>query len=250
MRSLNQPGNISDHESFSLLVADDAEIRDQSRKWIVGNFWTGGGDGSDKGRLAGIGQANNSHIGHQFKLDGEFSLLAGKAGLSIARTAVDRGNKMGVAFAAFAASCNDTPRSGACEIRQHLSGSCVTNHRSYRNGNHSILSPFSILVFAPAMLPSASPILFLVAEIEQCYELRIRDHHDIAAVTAITAVWSSPRHIFFSPEAHTPPPTITGFDLYPNFIDKFHGLTKLIIAFPGTKKKPRKGPFFLAPQRR
>jgi hypothetical protein len=66
MRAFDQAGNVGQHE-FARVDARHAEARMQRRERIVGDLRLGGGDGGEEGRLAGIGQADQTGVGDQLQ---------------------------------------------------------------------------------------------------------------------------------------------------------------------------------------
>ena len=97
-----RPGNVGDDE-FAALVADDPQLRAQGRERIIADLCAGVADRIEERRLAGIGQSDETDVGEQFEPQPDPHLLAGDAGLVLARGAVGRGLVAGVAAAAHAA---------------------------------------------------------------------------------------------------------------------------------------------------
>jgi hypothetical protein len=81
MRALDQAGNVGEHE-FAAVDLDDAELRMQRGEGIVGDLRFGRADRGEKGRLAGIGQADQAGIGDQLQPQPDRALLAGWPGLA------------------------------------------------------------------------------------------------------------------------------------------------------------------------
>ena len=101
-RALDQARDVGEDE-LAALVADDPELRAQRRERIIADLGAGVGDRIEEGRLAGVGQADEADVGEQFEPQPQPHLLAGDAGLVLARSAVGRGLVAGVAAAAHAA---------------------------------------------------------------------------------------------------------------------------------------------------
>jgi hypothetical protein len=66
MRALDQAGNVRQHE-FARIDGGDSEIGMQRGEGVVGDFRPGAGDAGQKGRLAGIGQADQAGIRNQLE---------------------------------------------------------------------------------------------------------------------------------------------------------------------------------------
>ena len=102
VRALDQARDVGEHE-FALGRPHDAEARLERRERIVGDLRLRRADGGEKGRLAGIRQADEPGIGDELQPQPEPALLALEARIGAARGAVGRGREMGVAEAAVAA---------------------------------------------------------------------------------------------------------------------------------------------------
>src|SRR5205823_1846143 len=98
MRPFDEPRNIGYDETLPLVITDNPEVRNQSRKRIVGNLRTDGGDRRDQRRLTRVRQPNNAHISQQPELDLQLQFDSGHARLSITRAPVRRLDKMSIAL--------------------------------------------------------------------------------------------------------------------------------------------------------
>src|SRR6516225_7227901 len=107
-RTLDQSGEIGQHE---LLVMEphDAELRLQGRERIVGDLGPGVRYRREEGRLAGIGQADETDIRDQLQAQPHPRLMAGPAGIGAARRAIRRALVMGIAETAIATLQEDPP---------------------------------------------------------------------------------------------------------------------------------------------
>ena len=117
MRAFDQAGDVRDDKAAFVAQADDAEVRDECGEWVIGDLRTRRGDARDQRRLAGIGKADQAHIGQQLQLEAEELLLAGFSRLDLAGRAVGRRREMGVADAATAALCHQDAVARVCEVR-------------------------------------------------------------------------------------------------------------------------------------
>ena len=100
--TLDQAGNIGEHE-VAAADPDHAEIGMERGERIVGDLGLGGRHGGEEGRLAGIGQADESGVGNELQPQPDALLDAVLAGIGMAWRLVGRGLEMGVAEAAIAA---------------------------------------------------------------------------------------------------------------------------------------------------
>src|SRR5262249_7659025 len=89
MRALDEAGDIGEDE-FAALVFDPPEVGMQRCEGIIGNLRLGGAARRKEGRFARIGQANDAGICNQLESQLDRQLLAGLAGIGMARRAVGR----------------------------------------------------------------------------------------------------------------------------------------------------------------
>ena len=89
MRALDQARQIG-HDEFAVIDFEHAELRMQRGERIVGDLRLGRAHGGEEGRLAGIGQADDAGIGDQLQAQADGALLAGLAGIGLARRLVGR----------------------------------------------------------------------------------------------------------------------------------------------------------------
>ncbi len=89
MRALDQAGQIGEHE-LALVDTHHAELRMQRGEGIVGDLRLGRADRGEEGGLAGVGQADQPGVGDQLQAQADGALLAGLAGIGLARRLVGR----------------------------------------------------------------------------------------------------------------------------------------------------------------
>src|SRR5436309_12289980 len=83
MRPFDEARNIGYDETFPLVITDYPKVRNQSRKRIIGNLRTDGGDGRDQRRLTGVRHPNNAHISQHPDLHLKLPIYYGHARSSI-----------------------------------------------------------------------------------------------------------------------------------------------------------------------
>ena len=69
MRAFDQPGNVGHHEGAKATTIDNAEIRRQRGKGIVGDLGPGGRDTRDQCGLACVGKTEQPHIRQELELE-------------------------------------------------------------------------------------------------------------------------------------------------------------------------------------
>src|SRR5262249_62361860 len=89
VRALDQPWKVGDHE-LALVHFDDAELRMQRRKRIVGDLRLRRADGGKERGLACVGQADQPGIRNQLQPQADRAFLAGLPGVGMAWRAVGR----------------------------------------------------------------------------------------------------------------------------------------------------------------
>ena len=107
-----RPGDVG-HDELGAVAhaahADDAQMRLQGGEGVVGDLRLGGRHGRDQGGLAGVGEADQRHVGHQLELHVQPELLALLALLGEGRGAAAVGEEARVAPAALAALGHQEP---------------------------------------------------------------------------------------------------------------------------------------------
>ena len=66
-RALDEPGDVGRHE-LVLVEAHHAQVGLQRRERVAGDLGLGRRDARDESRLAGIGEPNQGHVGHELQL--------------------------------------------------------------------------------------------------------------------------------------------------------------------------------------
>ena len=122
VRAFDQPGHVGDDEAALVAQRDDAEIGRERRERIVGDLRPGRRNAGDQRRLAGVGKSDQADVGEQLQLEPEMPLLAGLAGLVLARGAIGRRREVGVAQSAAAAFRDEDALARLRQVGEHLRG--------------------------------------------------------------------------------------------------------------------------------
>ena len=99
-RPFNQTGHVGDNETAVFADANDAEVRVHGGERVIGNLGAGGGNGTDKGALASIRQAEQADIGKNAQFKAQIAFFAGFAFGALTWRAIDAGFEVNVAEAA------------------------------------------------------------------------------------------------------------------------------------------------------
>ena len=98
----------------------------------------------------------------------------------------------------------DKPSVFPGHVRNNLSAFPFLDHRAIRYLDDHIRSVFAAAVFLIAILSIFCGILADMPEISQCIQPIVHFKNNVSAVTAVTAVRTAVRHIFFPAERNVP----------------------------------------------
>ena len=201
MRALDEPGDVGHHEALLAAPADHAQVGHQRGERVVGDLGPGPRDAADEGRLAGVGEADDAHVGQELQLEHELPLLAGRAVLGVARRLVGGGGEVHVARGRRGRPWPRRSRSpGPARSTSSSPVAVVVHHacpagpaaRGRRRPRRSCREP-------PPFSPLAGPVLAHVPVVEQRGELRVDHQDDVAAVAAVAAGRTAARDELLAP---------------------------------------------------
>ena len=221
MRALDQAGNIGQHE-FAAVGIHDAELRMQRGEGIVGDLRPRRADLGEEGRLAGIGQADEAGIRDQFQPQPDPALLAGLAGIGVARRAVGRRFEMRIAEAAIAALGEHEFLAELGEVVDQRLAILVEHLRADRHLQHDRLAVGAMAVLAHAVLALLRLEVLLVAVVDQRVQPVDDLDDDVAAAAAIAAGGPAELDEFFAAERHAAVAAVAGADIDLGFVEEFH----------------------------
>ena len=165
-----RPGHVGHHEGLLVrLLAhrDHAEVRLEGGEGIIGDLGPGGGDARDQRGLAGVGIADQAHVGQQLQFQAIAALLAGAAQLVLARSLVGAGGEVLVAAAAAPALGDDQALVGLLEVVDQLAGLLVVKRCADRHLQHDRVAVQAGAVGAHAVLAALRLVLGVVAEVDE-----------------------------------------------------------------------------------
>src|SRR5438309_6854367 len=170
-------------------MADDAELRAEGREGIVANLGAGVADGIEQGRLAGVRQTEEAHVGEQLEAQPHPHLLAVLARLVLARGAIGGGFVAGVATPAHAALQEGDALPDLCQVCKQAPFFVVGEDLgSDRHLDDKVVAAGAGPVRPGTALTARSTEMLRVAEVDQRIETGHRLEHDIAALAAVAAV--------------------------------------------------------------
>ena len=138
-------------------------------------------------RLAGIRQPDDAGIRDQLEAQPDGQLLAGLAGIGVARRAIGGGLEAGIAEAAVAALRQHGLLAHLGEIGQQGLAVLVIDLRAGRHLEHQVAAVGAMAVLAHAVAAARGLEMLLVAVVDQRVEAVDRLDQDVAALAAIAA---------------------------------------------------------------
>ena len=222
MRALDQAGQIGQHE-FAVVDADDAELRVQRRERIIGDLRPGSGDTREKGRLACIGQADQTGIGDQLEAQTDGAFLAGLAGIGPARRLVGRGLEIGVAEAAIAAPRQRDALADFGEVGNHGLAVFLIDLGADRHPHDFVLAAGAVAILAHAVFAALGHEVLLIAVVDQRIEAVDGFDDDVAALAAVAAGRAAELDKLLTPERDAAIAARAGPDIDLGFVEEFHG---------------------------
>ena len=226
--SFDQARDVGDDEALFGANAHDAEVGVQRGEGVVGDLRAGCGDGADQRALAGVGQAEQAHIGQDAQFEAEFMLFALFALGALARCAIGRGFEVGVAEAALAALGDQHFLVVFGKVGEHFAGVQVGDDGTDRHAQHDVFAAGTVAVGAAAVLAALAEELAGIAVIDQRIDVAVGDDVDAATLAAVAAVRAAHRDVFFAAEGGDAVTAVAGFDVDFGFVDEFHGVSFML----------------------
>src|SRR5262245_36418933 len=221
MRALDQARNIREYE-LAAVDLDHAELGMQRRERVVGDLRLGRAHRREEGRLARVGQPNNAGVRNQLEAQPDRELLAGLAGIGMARRTVGRTLEMGVAEAALAAARDHRPLTYIGEVCEQGLAVLLVDLRAGRHLEHDIVAARAVAVLAHAAAAVLGFEMLLVAVIDERVEPVDRLYDHVAALAAVAAVRPAELNEFLAPERHAAVPAVARAHVGLGFIEEFH----------------------------
>ena len=219
---LHQAGDVGHDELRAVADAtdpDDAEVRLQGRERIVGDFRLGGRDRRDQRRLAGVGESDQGHVGHQLELHVEPELLAllrllGEGGGAAAVRQEPR-----IAAAALTALCHH--EAGALDGQVADDGAAALTHdRADRNGHDKVLPAGPVPLGTRAVYAVGGPTEGVVTESEQRGLVHRGHEPHVPAVTTVAPVGATAVHMGLPAPRHRTGPPVPGACVQLGLVDE------------------------------
>ena len=221
-RTLDQAGHVGDHEAAIGRHLDHTEMRMERGERIVGHLGPRRRNRADEGRLAGVRQTHQSHIGEQPELEIEIAALSRLPGGGLTRRPVGAALEARVAEAVVAAPRHHQLVLGRQQLADDLSGIRLDRHRTDRHANAQI-GPAAPRALLPApVLAALGAIQTLIAEVHQRVQVGVGDEQHIPTVPTVAAIGATLGNVLLAPEAQTAVAAAPGLDAYRRLVDEFH----------------------------
>jgi hypothetical protein len=176
-----------------------------------------------KRALAGVGHAQQAHVGQHPQFQLQLLLLAGPAGCLLARRAVGAALEVQVAEATVAALGQQHRPSGSSSSASTSSVSASVDDGAHRHAQHDVVGRRAVLVGAAAGFAVARLVAAGVAVVDQRVQVAVGHREDAAAAAAVTAVGAAERDELLASKAHAARTAVAGGDVDGGFVDEFHG---------------------------
>ena len=221
-RALHQAGDVGHDELGAVAHAadpDDAEVRLQGGERVVGDFGLGRRHRRDQRRLAGVGEADQRHVGHELELHVQPELLALLGLLGEGGGAAAVGEEARIAPAALAALGHH--EAGALDVEvAHHGAAALTHDRADRDGHHQVLAPGAVPLGARAVHAVGGTAERVVTEAEQRRLVHRGHEPHVPAVTTVAAVGATAVHMGLPAPRDRPGSPVAGARVQLGLVDE------------------------------
>jgi len=183
--ALDQPGDVRHHEPV-LDVARHTEVRLERGERVGGDLGPGRRETGQQGRLPGIRQSDQRHVGDHPELEVEGALLPRLAPLSAARHPVAARYEGGVAPAAASPAGHHRRRALTDQVGQRAV--FVGHDRPVRHDQHEVSTGRAVPIVLPARPTVTSAAVGPVRVRREVEHRRVDPQHHVAALAAVAAV--------------------------------------------------------------
>ena len=236
--SLDEAGDVG-HDELGAVPAlpdpHDTQVRDQGRERIVGDLRLGRADAADEGALAGVGEADEGHVGHELQLEPEPMLLAGLTLLGEARRPALVAQELGVAPPSPTPGSSQEAVAVAGQVGQGDVAVELVDDRALRDVDLEVGAPLAVQVLAPAVGTTGRPPVRMVAEGQQRGDVAVGHQPDLAAAAAIASVGAAVGDRTLPAEADAARAPVPAADVESALVDEGgHGRSRLPADRSGT----------------
>ena len=209
--AFNQTGNVRHYKGGTFSHTYHPKGGSDGGKVVVGNLGFGFAYHRNQGGFAHIGEAQQPYVCQQFQFQLYFKTLPGGAAFGKAGRLTGGSGKMAVAPAAATAFGNHKgffPRN----VCQQSTAFHIFDQRAVGNQNYQILTVFAKALTGRAVLSVFGSVFPLVAKIRQSRQIGVGFEHNVAAFTAVAAIGTACRYIFFAAKRNAAVAAVACFD--------------------------------------
>src|SRR5262249_31584772 len=171
------------------------------RERVGADFRRGARQAAQQRRFAGVGQADQPRVGDHLQLQHQPALLAGGAGLRLARGTVGgRGERLVAAAAAAAARHVDLVAGGG-QVAQHVAAVAVADDRPRRHRDDEVVGAAAVTVGAAAAAAALGAPELAVDNLGEAVGAGDGADDDRATVAAVAAVRPALGDVLLAAEA-------------------------------------------------
>ena len=215
---LDQPRQVRQAQGAALPQVGDAEQGHEGCEGVVGHLRPGGGDRGEEGALAGVGQANQTHVSEQLEFQAQVPTLSRLARGRLARRLVDGVGEVHVAAPVGATAGHAEGHLGHGEVAQEVAPLSIVDEGADGHLEHEVLSAAAgALARSPAQAV-ARPVARTATDGEQGADALAGDEDHAPSVPTVSPVGAAARDVLLATEGDDPVATVPGDDLDRGFV--------------------------------
>ena len=218
----DQAGDVGEHGAIAAGAAHHPQVGHQGGEGVIGDAGPGGREHGDQGALAGIGLADDAHLGKQLELQPEIPGLAIAALGELLRCPVAVAEVVGVAEAAAATGRHQELLTRLGEITQQDAGAAVAHLGAAGHLDHQGLAAGAAAAVGAAAHAVVGGEEALELEIQQGLEVGVGAQQHVGAAAAIAAGGTAGGYVLLAAEGHDAVATTATAHGDAGLIDELH----------------------------
>ncbi len=236
VRALDQAGDVGQHE-IAVIDHHHAQVGTQGGEGIVGDLGLGAADHRQQGGFAGVGHADDAHVGDQLELQAQPQFLARLALLGHARRLVGGALEGRVAAAAAAAAHDNRLLAVGDQIGDQLVAVAQIDDGAGRHGDDAVLAGPALLVGAAAVAAALRLEMHLVLKGQQRVEAFVGAQDHVAALAAVAAGRTAVRDVFLAAKGDEAVAAVTTFHIDGCFVEKEASFVSHLVDYSTQQKR-------------
>ena len=224
----DQPRHIGHHEAAPLVDAHHTQVGMQRGERVVCHLRSRIGYLRNESGFAGVGHAQQPHVGQHLQLQLQAPLLARPSRRGLARGAVGTALEVQVAQPSIATLGQHDALAMGSQVEQQFARIFIVDLRAHRHAQQDVVAALAVLVGTTAVFAPPRLVLAGVAEVDQRVDVAVGLGKNRTAPTAITAVGAAERDELLATKRRCPVAAIAGHHFDPGFIDELHESSRLL----------------------